>query len=70
MIEASTERPILHQYTHDRFTCTLFKDGEFQVNGKKANWFKDTATGQPWLPVKFKSFKSLCKQAIREGDFE
>lgn len=58
------------QYDDGKYLCTLFTDGTFTVNGKIKPWYKDSKTGKPWLVRKFKNFKSLCKQAIREGDFD
>jgi hypothetical protein len=61
---------ILHQYSDGKFTCTLYTDGQFSVNGKSQPWYKDGQTGKPWLVKKYQQFKSLCKLAIREGDFD
>lgn len=43
--------------------------GTFTRNGKVSNWYKDQKTGKPWIPAKRKTFVSLVKQMVREGDF-
>jgi hypothetical protein len=32
-------------------------------------WYKNTNNKEPWIPQKRKSFVSLIKMSIREGDF-
>lgn len=60
----------LHAYSDGKFNCILSTDGKFHVNGVEKPWYKNEVTGEPFLPVKFKSFKSLCKMAIKDGDFD
>jgi hypothetical protein len=50
----------------------LHDDGKFMVDGVERAWYKTSLMpdAKPWIPEKRKSFKSLVKQMIREGDFE
>lgn len=47
----------------------LSKEGKLVIidkNGRREHdWYKDAKTGKPWFP-KFKNFKSLVNQIIRE----
>ena len=47
----------------------LTKEGKLAIidkDGKRErDWYKDSKTGKPWFP-KFKNFKSLVKQIVRE----
>lgn len=54
-------------FEYDQFK--LHACGTFTRNGKPTNWYKDQQTGKPWIPKKRKTFVSLVKQMVREGDF-
>lgn len=48
----------------------LYTDGTFTLNDEVREWYRERAGGPGWVPAKFKSFKSLVKQMLREGDFD
>lgn len=49
----------------------LHEDGKFTVDGVERAWFKTSLmpSAKPWIPAKRKSFVSLVRQSIREGDY-
>lgn len=50
----------------------LYEDGTFTVDDEVKPWYKESLRpgAKPWIPAKRKSFKSLVKTMIREGDFD
>jgi hypothetical protein len=54
-------------------TFCLTAEGAFYVRTEAGvtnlDWYKDQKTGKPWIVRKRKTFVSLVKQSIREGDF-
>ena len=49
--------------------CRLYEDGTFTVDDQVSPWWEEKK-GVPWIPRKYKSFKSLVKQMIRDQDHE
>lgn len=70
-----TESAFAYEETIDCFQFRLTKDGILFVKHYKSHewtersWYKDQKTGKAWIPAKRKSFVSLIKQCIREGDY-
>ena len=60
---------VLFEFEDCDVKCELMKDGTFFVNGTEHPWYKNEQ-GKPWIVEKRKTFKSLVKQMIREGDFK
>ena len=67
-------KPVYPEYHRDGLRLQLMSDGSVHA------WTKDiaphvvaqlgnTENGTPWIP-KHKNFNSLCRQMIREGDFD
>jgi len=67
-------KPVYPEYHKDGLRLQLMSDGSVRA------WTKDIAphevaqlgnkeNGTPWIP-KHKNFNSLCRQMIREGDFD
>lgn len=47
----------------------LYENGVFTVDDQIQPWWEERK-GKPWIPRKRKTFKSLVKQMIRDGDYE
>jgi len=66
---------ILHEYLYYPLVFRLTEKGKLMVFNHRTNteteqpWYSDTDTKKPWLVRKRKSFVSLIKGAIREGDY-
>lgn len=68
----TTEAPV-HSYTCLEGQFDLMPDGRlFRTTDvrQEVPWFKDSKTGNPWIPRKRRTFVSLIKQSIRERDFQ
>lgn len=66
---------VVHDFDEGVFRFQLMDDGKFIITHKatgakmEARWFTDEK-GKPWIPKKRKSFKSLMKTCLKEGDFD
>ena len=66
----------LHEFDDWPLVFKLTVYGKLLVTNRKTDietecpWFTDAKTGKPWLVKKRKTFKSLIKQADREGDYD
>lgn len=61
----------LYQYVCLEGTFALTPEGKLlHITDitKEVPWFKDTRTKKPMIPAKRRSFVSLVKQMIRDGD--
>jgi hypothetical protein len=61
------------EYIKDKMVeFRLYEDGTFTVNDKVKPWYKTSfaPNGKPWIPAKRKSFVSLVRQGIRDGDYD
>lgn len=47
----------------------LYESGVFTVDDQVNPWWEEKK-GVPWIPRKYKSFKSLVKQMIRDQDYD
>lgn len=59
----NNESPI---YECDGFA--LYANGTCLHKGKPIEWFQDERANKPWIPAKYKTFKSLVKGMVRDGD--
>lgn len=65
----------LYDYDSHLGTFVLTRDGRFYLRPRAGGsiqslpWYKDSKTGKPWIVAKRRTFVSLVKQGIREGDF-
>lgn len=69
---------VVYDYWDGPYTFQLWSDGQLVVLRKQGNettnrdlpWYTKKENGAPWIPAKRRSFVSLVKQMIREGDIE
>jgi len=47
----------------------LYENGTFTVDDQIQPWWEERK-GVPWIPRKYKAFKSLVKQMIRDQDYD
>ena len=73
-IRMELSESILYDYDDGNRTFVLTNKGTFYVRqGGKCTvleWYKDGRTGKRWIPARRRTFVSLVKQSIREGDFD
>lgn len=50
----------------------LYTDGTFTANDEVKPWYKpsEKPDAKPWIPARRRSFISLVRQAIRDGDYD
>jgi hypothetical protein len=62
-----------YDYTCLEGTFILAESGRlFRVTDvcQEVAWFKENTTKKPWIPAKRRTFVSLIKQSIRDGDYK
>lgn len=63
----------LYEYEDSGLIFRLSKSGVLSVETSQTivsvSWFQEVSTGKPWMPAKFKAFKSTIKQMVKDGDF-